>query len=166
MYILHMALSDITEKTHFFKQDTRLFRRGKVKVSYDEVIFAPYTHFVKKEKEFLLSVTNEEFDLHLTLNKGKGGVWHCDKGVLAMGLPDDPRQRTTYYSYPNLPSEGSLTIKDESGQKREMEVVGKSWYDRQWGPFRLLDRDSHWEWFSLRFFDDEEVRKIYMTGVF
>ena len=74
-----------------------------------------------------------------------------------MGLPDDPIQRTTYYSYTNLPSEGTLTVQDKSGQDRELEVVGKSWFDRQWGPFRLIDSDSHWEWFSLRFFDDEEI---------
>ena len=42
-----------------------------------------------------------------------------------------------------------------------MDVIGKSWFDRQWGPFRLIDSNSHWEWFSFRFFDDEEIMLFY-----
>jgi predicted secreted hydrolase len=161
VYILHMAFSDLEDDTHLFKQEVRLWRGKKIRANYDEVVYVPYTILSKKQKELNLEITTEEFDLHLVLQKGKEAIWHCDNGVLAMGLSSDPKQRTVYYSYTNLPTEGTLIIRDKSGQTRELEVVGKSWFDRQYGPFRLLNRASHWEWFSFRFFDDEEIMLFY-----
>ena len=81
-----------------------------------------------------------------------------DEGVLVMGLPKDPKQRTVYYSYPNMPTSGQVVIREAAGQQETvLQVQGKSWFDRQWGPYSLIDPATHWEWFSLRFFDDEEV---------
>ena len=157
IYILHIALTDLQKNTHLFKQKVKLFRGKNVQATNTEVIYAPYTRLVKEQEQFKLSMTTDEFDLNLELQKVKGAIWHCDNGVLAMGLPNDPKQRTTYYSYTNLPTKGNLTIRDESRRNFELEVVGKSWFDRQWGPFRLTDQASHWEWFSFRFFDNEEI---------
>ncbi len=158
IYILHIALTDLQENKHLFKQKVKLQKGKNIQANNHEIVYAPYTILTKEEEQFKLEMSTEEFDLNLILQKGKGAIWHCDNGVLAMGLPEDPKQRTVYYSYPNLPTTGSLTIRDEStGQIRELEVVGKSWFDRQWGPSRLIDAASHWEWFSLRFFDEEEI---------
>ena len=156
-YILHMSLTDVQKGPHLFKQTVRLRKKKKIRANYDEVVYEPFTVFRKEQEYFDLKVNTEDFDLDLKMDKGKGAIWHCDDGVLAMGLPDDSQQRTVYYSYTNLLTEGTLVIKDKSNTSRTIEVVGKSWMDRQWGPFRLLDRRSHWEWFSLRFFDDEEI---------
>ena len=157
VYILHMALSDLDDDTHLFKQETRLRRGKKIQANYNEVVYAPYTVLSKNQKQLNLEINTDEFELNLILEKGKGAIWHCDNGVLAMGLPNDPKQRTVYYSYTNMPTEGTLNIRKKSGQTLELEVIGKSWFDRQYGPFRLIDRASHWEWFSFRFFDDEEI---------
>ena len=161
VYILHMALSDLKNNTHLFKQEARLWRGKKIRANHSEVVYAPYTILSKEEKQLNLEITTDDFDLNLILQKGKGAIWHCDNGVLAMGLSNDPKQRTVYYSYTNLSTEGTLIIRNKSGQTSELEVVGKSWFDRQYGPFRLLDRASHWEWFSFRFFDDEEIMLFY-----
>jgi len=57
-----------------------------------------------------------------------------------------------------MPTTGGLTLRDDTGAQTALSVTGKSWFDRQWGIWRLLDaQSSDWEWFSLRFFDDEEV---------
>ncbi len=156
-HILHMAFTDFQDRSHLFKQTVQLRKGKNIHANRDEVVFAPWTSLVKEEKQFKLAMNAPEFDLNLVLQKGKGAIWHCDNGVLVMGLPDDPKQRTVYYSYTNMPTEGTVVVRDETGQARTVEVVGKSWFDRQWGPFRLLDADSHWEWFSLRFFDNEEI---------
>jgi predicted secreted hydrolase len=37
------------------------------------------------------------------------------------------------------------------------EVTGKAWFDKQGGTYTLTNRRTNWEWFSLRFFDDEEI---------
>lgn len=99
----------------------------------------------------------DDFLLDLNLNYGKGAFWHGDDGVLVMGEPDDPVQRTVYYSYPNMPTTGEIVLHNANGEKTTLQVIGKSWFDRQWGPYRLIEPATHWEWFSLRFFDDEEV---------
>ena len=74
-----------------------------------------------------------------------------------MGEPDDPIQRTVYYSYTNMPTAGEVVLHTPAGEKLALNVTGKSWLDRQWCPYRLIEPATHWEWFSLRFFDDEEV---------
>ena len=161
VYILHMALSDLKDDTHLFKQEARLRRGKKIRASHEEVVYEPYTKLTKEQKQLNLEITTDEFNLNLVMQNNKGAIWHCDNGVLVMGLPNDPKQRTVYYSYTNLPTEGTLIIRDKSGQTRKLEVVGKSWFDRQYGPFALLNRASHWEWFSFRFFDDEEIMLFY-----
>lgn len=91
------------------------------------------------------------------MDLGKGAFWHCDNGVLVMGIAEDPVQRTVYYSYTNMPTSGSMIFTYSDGQRQELAVTGKSRFGRQWGPFRLFDTASFWEWFSIRFFEDEEV---------
>ncbi|MFA7672911.1 MAG: lipocalin family protein [Clostridia bacterium] len=36
-------------------------------------------------------------------------------------------------------------------------VKGKAWFDRQGGTYQLTNPLTNWEWFSFRFFDNEEV---------
>ena len=156
-YILHIGLTDFQKNSHFFNQTVRLRRKNNVGANNHEVVYNPYATLIKDNKALSLAITTSEFNLHLNMQKNKGAFWHCNNGVLVMGLPNDPKQRTVYYSYTNLPSEGTLTIHDTTGAAQTIEVIGKSWFDRQWGPFRLMDRNSHWEWFSFRFFDDEEI---------
>lgn len=73
------------------------------------------------------------------MNKGKGAFWHAGNGVLTMGLTDDPQQRTVYYFYPNMLITGKVILPDNLNEKTILNVTGKSWFDRQWSPFRLFD---------------------------
>ena len=93
IYILHIALTDLQNKEHLFKQKVRLRKGKKIRANYNEVVYEPYAILTKEQEQFKLEVTTEEFDLDLSLQKGKGAFWHCDDGVLAMGLPNDPQQR-------------------------------------------------------------------------
>jgi len=68
-----------------------------------------------------------------------------------MGV-DAPRQTTVYYSCPNMPATGTVAFGGETKH-----VTGKAWFDKQGGPYALMNRRTHWEWFSLRFDDDEEL---------
>lgn len=157
LYVLQMAFTDFQTHKHLFKQRISIRKGKNVYANQDNVVYSPFA-FLKQEKDRLnLSMKTNEFELQLDLNKGKGAFWHADSGVLTMGLPDDAQQRTVYYSYPNMPTTGKVILRDNSKEKTILNVTGKSWFDRQWGPFRLLDPASHWEWFSLRFFDDEEI---------
>ena len=68
-----------------------------------------------------------------------------------MGI-DDPGQTTYYWSYTNLAASGKLVLGNV-----ESKVSGKAWFDKQGGTYSIINRWTHWEWFSLRFLDDEEV---------
>jgi predicted secreted hydrolase len=63
----------------------------------------------------------DDYSLSLEMNAVKPPVWHCDDGVLKMGV-DNPMETTNYGSYTNL----KLIL-----GKRECEVSGKAWFDKR-----------------------------------
>lgn len=56
------------------------------------------------------------------------------------------------YLSSNLRLTGKLTL---NGEKHAIE--GKAWYDKQGGTYSLTNYRTNWEWFSFRFFDEEEI---------
>ena len=154
--VLQLTFTDFTTGQHSFKQRFSL-RGRKFFADENSIQFPPLAHLRRQAEDISLIVETDEFSLNLNLDHGKGAVWHGTDGVLVMGEPDDPAQRTVYYSYTNMPTAGEVVLRDAAGEKRRLKVTGKSWFDRQWGPYRLIEPATHWEWFSLRFFDDEEV---------
>jgi predicted secreted hydrolase len=169
-YDLHVAFTDIQTRRHIFKNRVKMTGE-RVKIDRDSVTFHPYAWLQKNEHDMVLMTNTRGLEFSLNLGLGKGAFWHGDNGVMVMGLPENPVQRTVYYSYPNMPTSGIIRLAGHSG-RRELEVTGKSWFDRQWGPFHLFDTACYWEWFSLRFFDDEEVmlfafpRQRYFDGTY
>lgn len=155
-YILQLALTDIQTNKHYFRQRVSFWNRD----IYTEENTVNYTSLARLERrpaEMVVSAKTDLFEFNLNLNKGKGAFWHGDDGVLIMGAPKKPEERTVYYSYTNMPTTGEVVLHIPGGENKRMQVTGKSWFDRQWGPYHLIDPYTHWEWFSIRFFDDEEV---------
>ena len=92
------------------------------------------------------------FDLGLT---GASQVMYAkDKldveGFIQEGAPDD---RSFYYSLPRLNLTGRIAFPDKTGARREVEVQGTAWVDRQWGDFLT----KSWEWSSFRFANGARV---------
>ncbi len=156
MYVSMIGFTNFQTKEHLYHQRFG-FRGRKIFVNNEQVVFQPYSKLQRNGNNFQLDVTTEELTLDLQLNSGKGAFWHGDDGVLVMGLPDEPRQRTVYYSYPNMPTTGDAILRKKNGETVNLKLAGKSWFDRQWGPYEITNTDTYWEWFSLRFFDDEEI---------
>jgi len=154
--VLQLAFTDFQTGAHYFKQKFS-FRGQKFFPSSTVIRFPPMAYLTRNEKGIDLQTQTDVFSLNLELDYGKGAFWHGDNGVLVMGKPEDPIQRTVYYSYPNMPTIGEIIINDSVYENKPIKVKGKSWFDRQWGPYRLIESATHWEWFSLRFFDDEEI---------
>lgn len=155
-WLLHLAMTDVQSGKHHFTQRIT-FAHPEVYVTKDSVHFKSMAHLEKETDRMLLTMKTDTFDLSLTLDKGKGATWHADDGVLRMGGVNPPTRRTVYYSYTNMPTQGEVRLHDPQGGEKSMHVTGKSWFDRQWGPYALTNVNTNWEWFSLRFFDDEEV---------
>lgn len=99
-----------------------------------------------------LSVQAKEYTLRMDMHAQKAPVWNCEDGKLQMGIQGDPRQATFYYSLTSLTAEGMLVLNG-----KEHKVKGKAWFDRQRGTSRLTNPLTNWEWFSFRFFDQEEI---------
>jgi predicted secreted hydrolase len=155
-WILQLAITDVQSGKHHFTQRMTL-SHPDIFVTDNTVQYQSLA-FLKREADCMkLSVHADTFDLDLILEKGKGAFWHADDGVLVMGGAEDPRRRTVYYSYTNMPTTGKVVLRNTQSAEKMMQVTGKSWFDRQWGPYNIIKANTHWEWFSLRFFDDEEV---------
>ena len=149
-YVVMLALTDFDNKKHYYYQDITLSDK---KAAIDEAgVRFGNAVIVKKSMEHMrLSAWREDFGFDLTLDYGKGAVWHCDNGLLRMGI-NKPQHTTVYYSYTNMPTNGAIMLNGESKT-----VTGKSWFDKQGGTYDIKNRQCMWEWFSLRFFDDEEI---------
>lgn len=148
--VLMLALSNLQTGEHHYLQYPKLFPGG-IEINADHIRFCDKALLTKDKEGMKLVLNTERFQLELDLGYGKGSFWHCDNGILQMGV-NGREQQTTYYSYTNMPSQGKLTVNGKT-----MTVTGKSWFDKQGGPFTLTDNATHWQWFSLRFHDDEEM---------
>lgn len=155
-FILQLAVTDIQNARHYFRQQVKFAGRD-LYATADVVNYLSTARLERQAERMLLRARTDIFEFDLDLNKGKGAFWHGDDGVLVMGNPDKPVERTVYYSYTNMPTTGQVTLHLPGSDDRTMQITGKSWFDRQWGPYHLMDPYTHWEWFSIRFFDDEEV---------
>ena len=145
-----IALTDYKNNHHHYLQ-APASKESPVLVTENEASIGSIASAKKTEQGIHIALNHRDFSLDLMAQYGKGAVWHCDKGKLQMGIPGK-KQTTLYYSYPNMPTEGTLQL---NGKAKHLK--GKSWFDKQGGTYRITDARTHWEWFSLRFFDDEEA---------
>jgi predicted secreted hydrolase len=92
------------------------------------------------------------YDLRLTgadqvmYAKDKLGI----KGFIQEGAQED---RSYYYSLPRVEIAGRIAYTGKGGGRREIDVTGQGWVDRQWGDFQT----KSWEWSSLRFSNGARV---------
>jgi predicted secreted hydrolase len=150
MWLAMEALTDLQTGKHYYNQ-TFLKGNQKPKITVDSVC-ANGSVLVRDEKGFDLHLAAKGYSVTVRMDAVKEPVWHCEDGFLRMGIPDSPRDTTFYYSYTNLALKGTLCL---DGQ--EIPVTGQGWFDKQGGPFRVTALETHWEWFSLRFLDGEEI---------
>jgi len=72
------------------------------------------------------------------------------EGFIQEGAPGD---LSYYYSLPRVQLVGRITYIGKGGVRREIDVTGQGWVDRQWGDFLT----NAWEWSSLRFSNGARV---------
>ena len=148
-FILMMAITDFQTKEHYYTQKFTLSKKNIV-INKEKVI-CNNASVVKNENGMALKCTGDKFSYDLILDYGKGAFWHCDNGKLFMGINDEC-ETTFYYSYTNMPTKGTINLND-----KEIKVTGTTWFDKQGGTFNFLNIHTHWEWFSMRFDDNEEI---------
>jgi len=146
--ILMTAVTDFQTGKHHYSQQAIFFGKNIV-ITPERIALDGTAEMTFAGKKIGLDMTGKDYSLKLDMEVAKPAVWHCDNGVLKMGIDN---QWTYYYSFTNLPAAGLLKI-----EGREYRVSGKGWFDRQGGPYNPVDARTSWEWFSLRWFDNEEA---------
>jgi len=150
MYMLMLALTDIETGRHAFVQQPAFTTKG-IDIGGKAIRFRDLTVLTKENDGIRITARAADFAYDLFLGYGKGAFWHCDNGKLQMGIPDK-KATTLYYSYTNMPLSGTITLDGATHS-----VEGKAWFDKQGGTYPIAKPACMWEWFSLRFFDDEEM---------
>jgi predicted secreted hydrolase len=148
LHFLITALTDFETGQHYYAQQPIFFEKNVI-ITAERVGVNGTAEMTFGDRILGLNISGQHYSLVLDMNAVKPPVWHCDNGVLKMGIDG---QWTFYWSYTNLALSGKLLL---DGQ--EHQVTGKGWFDKQGGPYSPLDRRTSWEWFSLRFFDNEEI---------
>lgn len=148
LHFLITALTDFKTGKHHYGQQAVFFGKNIIitpaRVGVDGV-----SEMTFSEKKLGLETKASDYSLKLDLGVAKPPVWHCDDGILKMGIED---QWTYYFSYTNLALSGKMVL-----DGKEHAVKGKGWFDKQGGTYKFLDTRTSWEWFSMRFFDNEEA---------
>lgn len=145
-----VALTDYKNKRHYYLQ-TMAGRNARVVIDENQASVVGVASAKKEDSGMRIELSHKDFSMNLLCDYGKGPIWHCDDGLLQMGIPDE-KATTLYYSWTNMPTEGVLNLNG-----KEIKLHGKTWFDKQGGPYNMANMKCHWEWFSLRFFDDEEA---------
>lgn len=145
-----MAMTDYKNKRHYYLQ-TPAGKNAPVVVTEKEASIGNIASAKKTAKGICIMLSHKDFSLDIMAGYGKGAFWHCNDGKLQMGIPGE-KETTLYYSYTNMPTEGTLILNG-----KRIHLTGKTWFDKQGGTYSIANHQTHWEWFSLRFFDDEEV---------
>ncbi|WP_062378751.1 lipocalin-like domain-containing protein [Demequina pelophila] len=149
--LLQAALTDMVTGEHHYLQDASLTGR-KATLTDERLAYADRFELKRGPDGFTVKINHKDFAIDVSLGWGKGAFWHCDGGKLYMGVEGDEKATTYYYSYPNMPTTGTLTFKG-----KRQRITGKTWFDKQGGNYPLTARESQWEWMSLRFHDGEEM---------
>jgi predicted secreted hydrolase len=156
-HLLICSVTDFRDNKHYNTQTPILFHKG-VSATSDllsvdgkaSMSFSPNN--LSSKGKMQLEMSGPSFSLEASLDASKPPVWHCDNGVLQMGIQGD-KEKTYYYSFTNIKAAASLALNGETFS----DLHGKAWFDRQGGTYTITDPRTCWEWLSLRFFDNTEA---------
>ena len=146
--ILITVLTDFETGKHHYSQESIFFGKDVI-ITPDRVGVDGKAEMTFSTEKLALKMTGADYAVVMDLSVVKPRVWHCDRGKLKMGIDEN---FTYYWSYTNLALSGEVVL-----DGKVHKVSGKGWFDKQGGPYNLIERRTQWEWFSLRFFDNEEI---------
>ena len=157
-HLLICSVTDFAAQKHyniqtpiFFSKDVTANNQLIAVGSHIRVELSPNAH--SSMGHMRLHMEGGSFALDTEMDAVKPPVWHCDDGVLEMGVQGVPKERTYYYSFTNLATTGTLVLNGQTYAG----LRGKTWFDRQGGTYTLTKNEASWEWLSLRSFDNSEA---------
>jgi hypothetical protein len=101
-----------------------------------------------------LTVASPQLSYDLRLTGARQVMYAKDKlGIKGFIQEGGQEDRSYYYSLPRVEIVGRIAYTGKGGVRREIDVTGQGWVDRQWGDFLY----KSWEWSSLRFSNGARV---------
>ena len=152
IFINHLAVSDLQKNEHIFSETTPINtpllgnREGKTEIN------AVAQSFVfDNETGFHIEGSQDNISLDLQLKPVLPVVLEVDDGI--ENMPDG--HISYYYSFMNLASSGTLTVKGVTYDIVSNDTVkSRTWMDHQWGNFQIDPKhEKAWDWFSFRLED-------------
>lgn len=140
--------TNLVNRDELFDEKTgTLFVKGKPNEDFN-------AEFSYMGDDVRLVAKNDIYECDIKCTGGNRVMWMQDKlGIEGLIIEGAKHDRSFYYSLPQLPFEGVIKYKDNSGTLQTVHVTGEGWVDRQWGDFLT----NAWEWTSFRFNDGDRV---------
>jgi predicted secreted hydrolase len=140
-YSAQFGITDVAGQEHTV--DARLFVGDSLR---DEV-----NGFGLRVRDWDLAITGagHSFDAHSLSGDGLGLTFERDLSAPPMlhgagGWIGGPTGWTYYYSWPDMPASGTLTLGGKT-----YNVTGTGWFDHQWGDLFVLGAPAGWQWLAL-----------------
>jgi len=152
IYISHFAVSDVMEnKFHFHdKTDTGAFgyagaKENRLRVWVERDILEGTVTNIS------LKASDMDKMIELQLLPTKPVILNGERGY-SRKSETSPLISSIYFSYTNIRTQGMLKI-----GKKEYNIKGKSWFDREISSRGLGDHQKGWDWFAIQLHDNREI---------
>lgn len=151
LYFAHLALTDISRDTFFYREKVG---RGALGLSGAEtdhyrVWIDNWQASLQGETHHLQAQT-PELTLELVLRPEKPLVLHGQQGVSQKAA--EAGFASYYYSFTRLATRGRLKYRG-----RDFTVHGSSWMDHEFSSSHLKDYQVGWDWFALQLSDGHDI---------
>ncbi len=169
LYMGHFALSDVSAQEFHFAERFARGALGLAGTTVDpfsvwlegwnlEAVSAASDTTPGDLPELRLLAAEDDFAADLRLQPMKPVVAQGDNGLSRKGA--SAGNASHYYSVTRLRTTGVVRLGATSH-----EVLGSSWFDREWSTSALEADQVGWDWFSLQLSDDRELMLYLMRRV-
>ncbi|NIP99944.1 MAG: carotenoid 1,2-hydratase [Nitrospinaceae bacterium] len=151
IYFAHMTLSDLNNGKFYFFERINRAGVGQAGAASDRLhVWNENWSLTGQGKAHRLVASEGEVGLDLHLTPSKPLVIHGKNGVSQKG--DAPGTASHYFSFTRMPTEGQVTLKDQTFQ-----VKGLSWMDHEFSSSQLSEDQVGWDWFSIQLDNGTEL---------
>ncbi len=156
--IVHVALSNISEKIHlqkdFMVREALGMAGIKKKDNITHLFLRACSLTIKPEIHHLKAQTSE-FGLNLSLTPLKPPVMHGDLGYSQKGTK--PASASCYYSFTRLDTRGQIQL-----GSNVFNIRGLSWMDHEFSTSPLEADLVGWDWFSIQLDNETELMLYFL----
>jgi len=148
----HFTVTDVAGRQFRFGQKTSRGAFGEAGFDDGERIAWNGAWTLRRDAQdvFHIAADMPNAAINLTLRATKRPVIHGRDGISRKAAGDD--HASHYYSLTRMETAGQLTF-----DGRAFDVMGESWFDREWATSQLAPKQVGWDWLSVQLNDGTEL---------